>query len=304
MPSYESPALYIDFARLPPPKVIEDIDYEALVTIYKEQVLSKNPDLARALNLEQSPTNIILEAEAYGEMIVRARVNAAARAVMLPFATGSDLDVLAAFYNVARLPLVNPARDFITHPEDWESDERFRRRTQDSVESFTTAGSAGAYIFHGKSADVTIRDVSAMMTKPGEVLVTVMNSGNDPVPTTAQLDAVRARLMMPNIKPLTTVIRVVPVTKISVNLKATVTLYPGPDAGLVMNDIQNALTKLRDRIGLLGRDLTRSSLFASLTQEGVLDVDLISPVADIAVDFDKCVWIESAEININTVRRE
>ena len=31
MPNYESPALYIDFARLPPPQVIEEIDYEALL---------------------------------------------------------------------------------------------------------------------------------------------------------------------------------------------------------------------------------------------------------------------------------
>ena len=103
MPSFESPALYIDFARLPPPKVIEEIDFEALLKVYQAQVLGKNPALAAALALEQSPTNIILEAESYGEMIVRERINSAARASMLPFATGSDLDVIGARFNVQRM---------------------------------------------------------------------------------------------------------------------------------------------------------------------------------------------------------
>ena len=103
MPSFESPALYIDFARLPPPKVIEEIDFEVLLAAYKAQVLAKKPELAAALALEQSPTNVILEAEAYGEMIVRERINAAARASMLPFATGSDLDVIGARFNVPRM---------------------------------------------------------------------------------------------------------------------------------------------------------------------------------------------------------
>jgi phage-related baseplate assembly protein len=107
MPVYQSQDLFIDFARLPAPSVIETIAYEDLLTAYKARVLSANNDLAAALALEQSPLNIILETEAYGEMIVRERINMAARAVMLPFATGSDLDVLGALYGVARLPLVS-----------------------------------------------------------------------------------------------------------------------------------------------------------------------------------------------------
>jgi phage-related baseplate assembly protein len=61
MPNYESPALYIDFARLPPPKVIEEVNFEVALDRYKAQVLAKKPELAAALALEQSPTNVILE---------------------------------------------------------------------------------------------------------------------------------------------------------------------------------------------------------------------------------------------------
>jgi phage-related baseplate assembly protein len=303
MPYFESPALYIDFARLPAPNVVEEINYERLVTIYQEQVVEKMPALKRAVRLEQSPTNVILEAEAYGEMLVRARINAAARAVMLAFAKGSDLDNLAAFYNLKRD--IIPADDIIGRLEAPESDERFRRRVQLAAEAFSTAGTVGSYIFHALSADPTIRDVAVTkMNDRGGVKVTIMNSGNDPTPTTAQLTAVTKRLFAPNIKPLTDVVTVAPVKVRYVDIDAAVYLYPGPDSSLVSNDITKAMESLRNRVALTGRDLTYSALSAALNQEGVQEVKINSPNGSVEVDADECVWIRSANIQISSIRRE
>jgi phage-related baseplate assembly protein len=289
MPSFESPALYIDFARLPPPKVIEEIDFEILLAKYRAEVLAKNPALATALTLEQSPTNIILEAEAYGEMIVRQRINAAAKASMLPFATGSDLDVIGARFNVQRLT--------------GELDASLRTRIQISMESYTTAGSAGAYIFHAKSASLKVRDVSAVAERgTGKVTITIMADGTNPVPTSDVIDTVYDRLMADGIKPLTDEISVLPVTKIATDIVANVTLYPGPDASLVVADIHKSLTSLRNRISLIGRDLKRSALLAALTQEGVQNVEL--DFEDINVGTSACVWINSASVNVLTARQE
>lgn len=298
MPNYESNSLYIDFARLPPPKVIEEIDYEALVAIYQNEVVAKKPDLARAVGLEQSPTNVILQAEAYGEMIVRARINAAARAVMLPFATGTDLDVLAAFFNIQRAVIT-------TDPLVTEDDERLRRRVQISTESFTTAGSEGAYIFHALSADPTIRDASAMATDDkGSVKVTLMNSGSTFVPTSAQLLAVSTRLNSKKIRPLTDVITVSAAQILATDVVANVTLYPGPHASLVLADIQAAMSKLRGRVALLGRDLTRSAIISAMNQEGVQGVDLVSPAQDVVANLDQCVSVNSLAVNILDARAE
>jgi phage-related baseplate assembly protein len=282
--NFVSPALYIDFARLPPPAVIEEIDFEILLQAYKAGLLVKNPDLEQAILLEQSPTNIILEVEAYGEMLVRARVNDAARAVMLAFAVGTDLDNLAALYNVLRLTD--------------ETDERFRRRVQVAAESFTTAGSAGAYIFHAMTAAPTLRDVTAIMTEPGSVQVSLLNSGVNPVATVEHIRLVRDRLLMPNIKPLTDMISVIAGEKITVDVKATLTLYPGPDAALIMADVTKAMEKVRSRINLLGRDLTRSALISAMYQEGVQNVDLAWPAQDIVVASHQFVWITSADIQV------
>jgi phage-related baseplate assembly protein len=283
MPNYESPALYIDFARLPPPAVIEELDFEVMLARYKADVLAKKPELAAALNLEQSPTNVVLGAEAYGEMLVRARINAAARAVMLAFSTGTDLDHLAALLNVDRLT--------------GELDDSLRRRAQLAPEALTTAGSEGAYIFQALTSDVTIRDVSAVkINEKGGVRITVMNSGSDPTPTKQQLLNVFERLNRKNIRPLTDVITVVPVKVIRTDIVANITFYPGPDTALIMADIGKALGKVRDRISMIGRDLTRSAIISALNQEGVQSVELISPADNIVAGSDQCVIINSATV--------
>ncbi|WP_316200901.1 MULTISPECIES: baseplate J/gp47 family protein [unclassified Bradyrhizobium] len=291
MPNYTSPALYIDFARLPPPDVIETIDYEVLLQRYKDEVLEKNPKLKAALALEQSPTNIILEPQAYGEVLVRARVNAAARAVMLAFAKGADLDNLAAFFGVERLAD--------------ELDDSLRRRAQMAPEAFSTAGSEGAYIFQALSADVRIRDATATkVNKFGGVKVAIMQSGNNPIPTKDIIANVVKRLNQKGIKPLTDVISVCPVMPLRTQIVANITLYPGPDAALVMQDIGTALTNVRTNVSLIGRDLTRSAIISALNQNGVQNVELISPEADIVAGNDQCVVIESAKVTPLPTRLE
>ncbi|WP_029083407.1 baseplate J/gp47 family protein [Bradyrhizobium sp. th.b2] len=292
MPNYTSPALYIDFARLPPPDVIETISYENLLQVYKDQVVSKNSKLQAAVNLEQSPTNVILEAEAYGEMLVRARVNAAARAVMLAFSKGADLDNLAAFFGVERAA--------------GETDDSLRRRAQLAPEAFSTAGSEGAYIFQALTADpIKIRDATAVKVDDrGRVRICVMAAGADPVPTNDTILKVRDRLNSKGIRPLTDVISVVPVKVLRQQIVANVSLYPGPDAALIMADIGAALNKVRANVSLIGRDLTRSAIISALNQEGVQSVDLISPAENVVVDTDQCALIESAAITPLQLRVE
>jgi phage-related baseplate assembly protein len=210
---------------------------------------------------------------------------------MLAFSTGSDLDQMAANQGVERLT--------------GESDESLRRRTQLAPEAYNTAGSEGAYIYQALTADVTIRDASAVkINENGGIKISVMNSGSDPTPTTQQILNVVNRLNRKNIKPLTDVVSVAPVNVIRIEIVANVILYPGPDAGLVMADIGTALSKVRDRISLIGRDLTRSSIISALNQEGVQSVELIKPAQNIVANSDQCVIITSATITPLPLRAE
>ncbi|EAH9150350.1 baseplate assembly protein [Campylobacter jejuni] len=89
------------------PKIIEELDFEKLLKDYEElfkSFLGKNVEL-----LESDPFKAILEALAYREMIIRARINEAIKATYLHYASGSDLDnVVANGYLITRLQGVKP----------------------------------------------------------------------------------------------------------------------------------------------------------------------------------------------------
>ena len=290
MSNYDSPNFYIDFSQLPAPSVIETIAYETLLANYKARVAAANPALTAALALEQSATNIILQTEAYGEMILRQRINAAARAVMLPFAIGTDLDNLGALYNVSRLVNIDGSL---------EADARFRRRIQISVESFSTAGTAGSYIYHALTADPSITDASAFrIDNKGGVKVVIMNTVATPAPTSSQLSNVLAYLTTDNRKVLTDVVRVVGPQIYTTSINATLSLYPGPDASIVVKNAGTALAALRAKLARIGYGLERSAIISALFQEGVENVALTSPTVDVNPGSDGCVFVQSASISI------
>lgn len=93
----------IDLSKLPAPKLIEELDYEAILSEMRTKMRALCPEWT-GYELESDPANKILEVAAYREMLLRQRVNEAARGVMIAFAQGSDLDQLAGFYPEVRLP--------------------------------------------------------------------------------------------------------------------------------------------------------------------------------------------------------
>ena len=100
----------IDLSQLPAPDVVEELDYENLFEERKSTLISLYPAdqqeaISRTLTLESEPLVKLLQENAYRELILRQRINESARAVMVAYATGNDLDQLAANFNVERLVL-------------------------------------------------------------------------------------------------------------------------------------------------------------------------------------------------------
>ena len=91
----------IDLSKLPAPNVIETLDFETLLTDYINDFVARNPNYSALL--ESDPAIILMQVVAYREMLLRARINEAAKANMLAYATKGDLDNLAAFFGVERL---------------------------------------------------------------------------------------------------------------------------------------------------------------------------------------------------------
>lgn len=112
----------IDLSKLPAPQLIEELDYEAILQEMRKKLRELLPEWT-GYELESDPANKVLEVAAYREMLLRQRVNEAARGVLIAFAQGSDLDHLAAFYPEKRLEgasAVFPARIMLTQEMDVE----------------------------------------------------------------------------------------------------------------------------------------------------------------------------------------
>lgn len=92
----------IDISKLPAPQIIEELDYEMILAAMRAKLVELLPDWTAA-ELESDPANKVLEVAAYRELLIRQRINEAARACMLAFAGGTNLDQLAGNFGVRRL---------------------------------------------------------------------------------------------------------------------------------------------------------------------------------------------------------
>ena len=197
----------IDLSQLPSPDVVETIDYETLLAARKARFVSLYPadeqaEIAATLALESEPVVKLLQENAYREIVLRQRVNDAARAVMLAYAVGTDLDHLAALFGIRRLT-ITPADPEHDVAAVMESDTDLRARTQLAPQSLSVAGPEGAYVSHARNADGRVLDASAVSPAPCEVLVSVLARDGDGTADPALIAAVAAALQADDVRPLT-----------------------------------------------------------------------------------------------------
>ena len=89
-----------DLTALPPPDVIETLDYDAILTEILTWFRSMSPLYTNTV--QGDPAYTVLQAMAYRDVMTRKRINDAARAVLVTHAIGADLDNLATFYGLRR----------------------------------------------------------------------------------------------------------------------------------------------------------------------------------------------------------
>lgn len=272
----------VDLSQLTAPDVVQALDFETILAAMLADLQARNPEFTALV--ESDPAFKILQVAAYRETLIRQRVNEAAKAVMLAYATGADLDQIAANYNVERLVL-DPGDPNAIPPvaPTLESDADLRRRVQLSFEGFSTAGPVGAYIFHALGADPDVLDASVASPTPGDVVVTILSRQGDGTASTELIAAVDAALSADEIRPLTDNVTVQGATIVNYSVSATLTLYPGPDAAVVEAAAEASLATYVAAQQRLGRDVTRSGIFAALHQPGVQNVALTAPAADVVI---------------------
>lgn len=282
----------VDLSKLPFPGVLETLDFEAIFAQVLADLVSLDP--AYSALVESDPALKVLQAVSYLSLHHRNRINEAAKAVMLAYAEKTDLDQIAANYNVARL-LVTPGDPNTVPPtfDIYEDDESLRRRVQLSFEGFSVAGPIGAYIFHALGADGQVKDAAVHRPIPGTVAVAILSRTGTGVPGQPLLDIVAATLTDETVRPLNDTVTVSAATIVNYTVNATLTFYSGPDSTVVMQSAQAAMEAYTAAMHRLGRDITLSGVYAALHQEGVQNVALTTPAADIVIDWDEAGYCTS-----------
>ncbi len=285
----------IDLSLLAAPRVVEILDYESILADMLADLQSR--DAAFDALLESDPAYKILEVAAYRELLLRQRINDAARSVLLAYAAGSDLDHLAALYGVVRL-IVDPGDPVALPPlaPTYESDDALRRRVQMAPEGWTTAGSRGSYEYHTLSASALVKDVAVSSPAPGEVLVTVLSTVGDGTPAQELLALVESAVSAETVRPLCDAVTVAAAEIVPYTVTAGLTMFSGPDASTVLAAAQSAALGYVAESHALGRAVTISGLHAALHQPGVQNVLLSSPVGDVVVGAGQAPWCQSLTV--------
>ena len=251
-----------DLTQLPPPEVVETLDFETILQVHRADLLARYPEAAAVIDLESEPLNKLLQAHAYRELLYRQRVNEAARAHLLAFATGADLDHKAAFYGLTRLA--------------GESDERLRARVQLRIKSLAGNGTREAYELTAMTASQNVRDARATQPFPGRVHLLLWC--HDAAQAEATLATVLAAINANDGRPLGVPVTVALARARAINITAAIEREAGAPADLA----QRLVVTLADALAAyarLGRDVPRSWITARLHTAQVAAVRFPDPAA-------------------------
>lgn len=267
----------VDLSTLPAPQVLESLDYE---TLYDEGLAAFREYMGNnwSAALESDPVVKLIELGAYGKMQNRARVNDAAKALMLAYAEKEDLDQLAANVRLQRL-VIQPANLLAVPPveEVKESDDALRERIQLVYEGLSTAGPRDSYIFHARAASALVADATAVSPSPAVVVVTVLSltaSGHADQPL---LDAVYNNLSEEDKRPLTDHVLVQSAEILNYRIDAVLHMIgAGPENDAILAEASRRLAAWINPRKRLALEVARSAIDAQLHISGVGRVELLN----------------------------
>lgn len=286
----------IDLSQLPAPQVVEDIDYEAAyqadLTTFREHMGDN-----WSATLESDPVTKLLEVGTYRKVLNRARINDAAKALMLAYAEKSDLDQLAANVNLKRL--VVQAEDLTAVPpvaEVLEEDDALRERVQLAWEGLTTAGPRNSYILHARSASGQVADATVESPSPAVVEVVVLALGGDGTASAELLETVRVGLGDDDVRPVGDRVTVKSAEILPYQIDAKVYLAgTGPENEAVLAECRARLATWINPRRRLGVEVARSAIDAQLHISGVVRVELTGWV-DIRPTKAQAAWCEGFNV--------
>ena len=265
----------VDLSALPPPQVLESLDFEE---VYQEELSVFRAYMGDNWNaqLESDPVVKLLELGAYRRLQTRARINDAAKALLLAYARGTDLDHLAAHVRLKRLVIQEAdAQSVPPVPKVMELDDALRERIQLVYEGLTTAGPRNSYILHARNASALVADAQAESPSPAHVVVTVLHLEGNGVADQPLLDKVLLHLSDEDIRPVGDRLTVQSAEVLEYRIDAVVHMAgTGSENDAILAEATRRLQTWINPRRRLGVEVSRSAIDAQLHITGVSRVDL------------------------------
>lgn len=276
----------IDLSNLAPPKIIEELSAEQLVEDYVKyfKALGTNGDKTLADSIEallpSDPSYKIIEACAYRELLLRQRINDSIKSILVAYATGEDLDHLAAFVPIERKVLdegdstVTPPR-----PKVMESDDDFRKRVVLAPEAFSTAGSKGAYVFHALSVP-GVKEACPVSPTPAHVKLYIFADEGTGAASQKLLNAV-ADVFTDDVRTFTDQVEFKSAEILEYTIDATIEVDKEAPIKKIETEAALSLQRYVTECHSLGKCVALSGISAALHVSGVRSVTVANPVANI-----------------------
>ena len=283
----------IDLTAIDPPDLVDTLDFEDIYQDLVEHYKGIYPDWSAAL--ESDPVVKLLELSSYREVRFRARVNDAARAVMLAFATGADLEHLAVLFDVERLT-ITPADPENNIEAVKERDEDLRARTQLAPQGYSVAGPEVAYIKHARDADGRVLSASVVSPAPCEIVVTILSRIGDGSADDDLIEIVTRALSSDDVRPLTDKVTVQGAQILRYAIRATLRFFSGPDRVVALAEANKRAQQYADDMHKLGMEVTDDGLYAAIRVAGVQKVILETPLGGIPVTKQQATYCTHIEL--------
>jgi phage-related baseplate assembly protein len=266
----------VDLSALPAPEVVEPLDFEEIYTEELDTFRGFMGDNWTA-TLESDPVTKQLELGAYRKMGNRARVNDAAKALLLAYARKADLDQLAANVNLKRLVIQSKDTSTVpVTPEVLEEDDALRERIQLVYEGLTTAGPRNSYILHARNASGLVADATAESPTPATVVVTVLGLDGTGEAPQSLLDLVYAYLSDENIRPVGDRLIVQSAEVLPYQITAILHMTgTGSENETILAECRKRLNVWINPRRRVGVEIARSAIDAQLHVAGVRRVELV-----------------------------
>ncbi|ESZ63515.1 baseplate J/gp47 family protein [Mesorhizobium sp. C120A] len=266
---------------LPVPAIIATLSYEEIRLNTINKLVDIDPTYSALL--ESDPAIKVIEAASYDDLVLRQRVNDAARANLLFFARGADLDHLAAFYDVLRLV--------------GETDSALQTRTILAIQGRSTGGTEEQYKYVARTADVRVKDVAVYQVDGGPKLrVALLSAVNGGVPDTPMLAAVTAAVTAPGVRAINDVIEVVSATQAPQNIVLNVWLLPNAPLAII-DSMETLIRSAWFDEGGIGFDLNPSWITARVHLPGVSRVVVVSPAAPVVENDNQAATLGTITVN-------